>query len=95
MAQSIDKNRARKELVFKKLRREILAARLKVTLDEQLNRKTSPIVKRLSEMKLPPIARPVNVPVRNTPKADLARSSGRVQYVDAARNPQSQRSIAS
>ncbi|MDR6436870.1 hypothetical protein J2790_002013 [Paenarthrobacter nicotinovorans] len=95
MAQSIDKNRARKEQVFKKLRREILAARLKVTLDEQLNRKTSPTVKRLSEMKLPPIARSVNVLNRNTPKVDIARSSGRVQYVDATRNPHSQRSIAS
>ncbi len=54
MAPQIDRNRARKEQVFKKLRREILAARLKVTLDQQLNRETSPSVKRLSEMKLPP-----------------------------------------
>ncbi|XAZ31991.1 hypothetical protein AAHB34_03475 [Paenarthrobacter ureafaciens] len=57
MAPQTDKDRARKEQVFKKLRREILAARLKVTLDEQLNRKTSPAQKRLSEMKLPPITK--------------------------------------
>lgn len=48
----------RKEQVFDTLRREILAARLKVTLDEQLHRETSPTVKRLAGMKLPPIARP-------------------------------------
>lgn len=46
-----------KEQVFATLRREILAARLKVTLDEQLGRATSPTVTRLSKMKLPPIAR--------------------------------------
>lgn len=44
--------------VFATLRREILAARLKVTLDQQLGRETSPTVTRLSKMKLPPIARP-------------------------------------
>lgn len=49
---------SRKEQVFATLRREILAARLKVTLDEQLNRKTSPTVKALAQMKLPPSARP-------------------------------------
>lgn len=47
-----------KEQVFATLRREILAARLKVTLDEQLGRETSPRVKLLAQMKLPPIARP-------------------------------------
>lgn len=47
----------RKEQVFDTLRREILAARLKVTLDEQLGRTTSPTVRRLSKMKLPPIVR--------------------------------------
>lgn len=46
-----------KEAVFDTLRREILAARLKVTLDEQLNRKTSSTVKQLAQMKLPPIVR--------------------------------------
>lgn len=46
-----------KEQVFNTLRREILAARLKVTLDEQLGRTTSSTVKRLSKMKLPPIVR--------------------------------------
>lgn len=48
----------RKEEVFDTLRREILAARLKVTLDEQLKRPTSPTVKRLAGMKLPPVVRP-------------------------------------
>lgn len=37
------------------LRREILAARLKVTLDGQLRRGTSQTVKHLAEMPLPPI----------------------------------------
>jgi hypothetical protein len=41
-----------KEQVFATLRREILAARLKVTLDEQLNRKTSPTVRALAQIKL-------------------------------------------
>jgi hypothetical protein len=48
---------ARKDEVSGKLRREILAARLKVTLDEQLNRETSPTVKALAQMKMPPIVR--------------------------------------
>lgn len=48
----------RKEQVFATLRREILAARLKVTLDEQLNRETSPTVRALAQMKLPPIVKP-------------------------------------
>lgn len=48
---------AHKDQVFAILRREILAARLKVTLDEQLNRETSSIVKRLANMKLPPLNR--------------------------------------
>lgn len=47
----------RKEQVFDTLRREILAARLKVTLDEQLNRPTSVTVKRLAMMKLPPMVK--------------------------------------
>ncbi|MDD1477927.1 hypothetical protein [Arthrobacter sp. H16F315] len=47
-----------KEQVFATLRREILAARLKVTLDEQLGRETSRTVKALAQMKLPPIVRP-------------------------------------
>lgn len=51
-------NPKRKDQVFDVLRREILAARLKVTLDEQLHRETSLIVKRLAGMKLPPIVRP-------------------------------------
>lgn len=48
----------RKDQVFDTLRREILAARLKVTLDEQLKRPTSATVKRLARMKLPPTVRP-------------------------------------
>lgn len=51
-------NPSHKDEVFATLRREILAARLKVTLDEQLNRETSTTVKALAGMKLPPIARP-------------------------------------
>lgn len=46
-----------KDQVFDTLRREILAARLKVTLDEQLKRTTSQTVKRLAQMKLPPLVR--------------------------------------
>lgn len=38
---------------YRMLRREILAARLKVVLDEELGRRTSPAVKRLSAMSLP------------------------------------------
>ncbi len=49
---------ANKVEVFATLRREILAARLKVTLDGQLGRETSATVKRLAGMRLPPIARP-------------------------------------
>jgi hypothetical protein len=48
----------RKELLFNVLRREIRAARLKVVLDEQLDRDTSPTVVALSRMALPPLARP-------------------------------------
>lgn len=44
-----------KERVYATLRREILIARLKVTLDQQLGRETSPTVICLSQMKLPPI----------------------------------------
>jgi hypothetical protein len=47
-----------REEVFATLRREILAARLKVTLDEQLHRPTSPKVKLLAQMKLPPLVMP-------------------------------------
>ncbi|MGY4541378.1 hypothetical protein ACVWY0_001287 [Arthrobacter sp. UYNi723] len=47
----------RKDQVFDTLRREILAARLKVTLDQQLHRPTSITVKRLAGMKLPPTIR--------------------------------------
>lgn len=97
MAPQIDRNRARKEQVFKKLRREILAARLKVTLDQQLNRETSPSVKRLSEMKLPPpVAKPASAPpARNSFKVDMARSGGRVQYSNAIPQAQQGRRVAS
>lgn len=43
-----------KRQLFDKLRLEILAARLKVSLDEQLNRAASATVKALAIMKLPP-----------------------------------------
>lgn len=42
--------------VFRTVRREILAARLKVILDEQLDRYTSPMVQYLAQMGLPAIA---------------------------------------
>ncbi|AOT04706.1 hypothetical protein [Arthrobacter sp. U41] len=60
-----------KDQVFATLRREILAARLKVTLDEQLNRETSPTVKALAGMKLPPIVRPSYH--SGDPKAEASR----------------------
>jgi hypothetical protein len=44
----------RKARLFNTLYREILAARLKVTLDKELNRHTSDVVLRLAGMKLPP-----------------------------------------
>jgi hypothetical protein len=43
----------RKDQVFRQLRREIQAARLKCTLDEQLGRETSPQVRALASMDLP------------------------------------------
>lgn len=46
----------RREEVLTELRREILAARLKVSLDKRRGRKTSEAVKFLSEMELPPIS---------------------------------------
>lgn len=50
-------NPSNKDQVLDTLHREILAARLKVTLDDQLDRETSPTVQRLAKMKLPPIVR--------------------------------------
>lgn len=44
--------------VVGELRREILAARLRVVLDERLGRETPPVLLQLSRMKLPPIVRP-------------------------------------
>lgn len=46
-----------RDQVFDTLRREILAAQVKVTLDNELNRPTSDTVKRLAGMKLPPIVK--------------------------------------
>ena len=43
---------------FRALRQEILATRLKVTLDEELGRETSPVVLHLSRTTLPPSVRP-------------------------------------
>jgi hypothetical protein len=48
---------ARRDKIFATLRREILAARLKVTLDEQLGRETSATVKHLARMNLPQAVR--------------------------------------
>lgn len=46
---------AEKDEMFARLRRNILLARLKVSLDEELKRPTSPRQKALAEMKLPPL----------------------------------------
>ncbi|MGJ9426406.1 hypothetical protein ACHABX_11265 [Nesterenkonia halotolerans] len=43
-----------KEQMFDTLRREILAARLKITLDERQGRPTSPEVRDLAAMDMPP-----------------------------------------
>ena len=51
-------NPAKTNQIFATLSREILAARLKIALDNQLGRETSQTVTRLAGMKLPPIARP-------------------------------------
>ncbi|WDF33723.1 hypothetical protein PTW37_01985 [Arthrobacter agilis] len=45
------------EELLKTLRREIFAAEMKVILDKELGRETSPTVKRLAALKLPPRAR--------------------------------------
>lgn len=42
-----------KDEMFAELRRNILIARLKVSLDKELNRATTPAQKALAEMKLP------------------------------------------
>jgi hypothetical protein len=46
--------RERKRDLFTRLRRAILAARLKVTLDEELERETTPTQLALARMRLPP-----------------------------------------
>jgi hypothetical protein len=65
---------ATKDQIFATLRREIFAARLKVTLDDQLGRETSPTVIRLSKMKLP-IVRPLHRGDYQAKPAGLTRSS--------------------
>lgn len=60
-----------REQVLRALRREILAAQLKVTLDEQLGRTTSRQVKELAEMKLPPL-------IRTTPTSKLRSTQAKV-----------------
>ena len=60
-----------KDQIFDTLRREILAARLKVTLDEELGRDTSPTVTRLAKTKLPPIVNPPYVYVFHSAHADI------------------------
>lgn len=46
---------SRKKKAFEALRREILGARLKVTIDAKRGIPTSPKVRALAEMKLPPV----------------------------------------
>lgn len=55
MTQLQNQGADQKSAVLRKLRREILTARLKVTLDEKRQRKTSPTVKFLAEMQLPSV----------------------------------------
>lgn len=47
----------RKQQLFSTLRREILAARVAVKLDERMDREASPEVRTLARMKLPSIAK--------------------------------------
>jgi hypothetical protein len=47
--------RTRTDELLKTLRREIFAAEMKVILDKELGRETSPTVRKLAEMKRPPI----------------------------------------
>lgn len=49
--------RAHTEELLRTLRGEIFAAQMKVILDQQLGRETSPIVKKLAALKLPPTPR--------------------------------------
>lgn len=51
-----------RDQVLSALRRQILAAQLKVTLDEELGRKTSPKVVELAAMKLPALIRTKQAP---------------------------------
>lgn len=60
----------RKQELFRQLRREILAARLKVTLDQQLDRPTDPAVKSLARMRLPTSVRVRNGKVVGTMPAE-------------------------
>lgn len=60
----------RKQELFRQLRREILAARLKVTLDQQLHRPTDPAVKSLARMRLPTSVRVRNGKVIGTMPAE-------------------------
>lgn len=48
---------ADREQVASTLRKEIRAARLKITLDKKLGRETSPQVKLLASLSLPPLVR--------------------------------------
>lgn len=48
-----DRKRTKEELL-KTLRREIFAAQMKVILDKELGRTTSPTVRKLAELKRPP-----------------------------------------
>lgn len=59
--------------LFAKLRRNILIARLKVTLDEELNRESTPGQKALAEMKLPPLRSKKQRPVAGRTDAKVPR----------------------
>ena len=72
---------SRKDQLFRTLRREILAARLKVTLDEQLGRETSETVRALAGMDLPSVvqASPVVGRVMLSDPAKVHRQLGPVK----------------
>lgn len=75
----------RRDRMLRTVRREILAAHLKVTLDEQLKRGTSPTVKAMAQMKLPPMTgsnasdprQAINTKTQDTSRVRLA--SGTLQ----------------
>ncbi len=71
-----DRKRTKEELL-KTLRREIFAAQMKVILDKEFGRETSPTVKKLAKMTMPPITTSRPEEVELAP----ARSRTSMRYV--------------